>query len=434
MRIVSKELITGGLVSLALKTFAGTIGFIVTVFITRLLGAEDSGLFYLALTIITLLAAMYRLGLEHVATRFVGAYSAEQDWRAVNGLYRASVFFICAIGIPLTLLFVSFADWLASVLFQKPDLGPLLSIMLFAALPFALYWLHAHCFQGLKDMFGFQVFQNLASMLLLLTGIGVYMISFQTLQLDLMVVGKLYLAATLMTLFFAMLRWLRKPWVSFTEAEFDTSKIMRMAIPMYGVTIIGFATTSMSQITLGIAHSAADLGVYNAAFRTAMLISLILMATNSIVLPKYASLFHQNKLSELHRLVILTTRIMIALCIPVLLLMLSYSEKIMSVFGSEFITGAPALVILTVGQFINVATGSVAGLLHMTGNERYSLVVTSITLIVMLILCLTLIPQYGLVGAAIAHAVSISLQMLLFTAAVHRTLGFVPLNIFAKVN
>jgi O-antigen/teichoic acid export membrane protein len=52
----------------------------------------------------------------------------------------------------------------------------------------------------------------------------------------------------------------------------------------------------------------------------------------------------------------------------------------------------------------------------------------------MLALCAWLIPLYGMQGAAWAQTAALSLQMLTNTGFVKYRLGFVPMNIFAKIN
>jgi O-antigen/teichoic acid export membrane protein len=105
----------------------------------------------------------------------------------------------------------------------------------------------------------------------------------------------------------------------------------------------------------------------------------------------------------------------------------------MGLFGPEFVAGSTVLMVLALGQLINVITGSVGFLLSMTGHERDLLKSTVIAAILMLILCAWLIPAYGMMGAAIAQTVSLSVQMFTNSWFVKRALGFMPMNIFARI-
>ena len=77
------------------------------------------------------------------------------------------------------------------------------------------------------------------------------------------------------------------------------------------------------------------------------------------------------------------------------------------------------MVILSIGQFINVATGSVSILLTMCGYEK----LIRSYLIVFAILSLLLIPKFGLLGAASVTTLIISLRKIAFVVGVYRKLS-----------
>ena len=86
--------------------------------------------------------------------------------------------------------------------------------------------------------------------------------------------------------------------------------------------------------------------------------------------------------------------------------------------------------ILAFGQLINVATGSVGYLLSMTGHERLLRNTVLIAAVVSLGGGLTLIPAFGLTGAALATATGLAVQNLLCVWQVRRVLGFNTLAIW----
>ena len=100
---------------------------------------------------------------------------------------------------------------------------------------------------------------------------------------------------------------------------------------------------------------------------------------------------------------------------------------IMGLFGDGYEQGALLLSIMAVGQFINVATGSVGYLLNMSGHERDFRRVTFFAGPLTVILSVLLIQHYGVLGAAIATAVGLSVQNLGALLMVRKRLGFWPL-------
>jgi O-antigen/teichoic acid export membrane protein len=81
------------------------------------------------------------------------------------------------------------------------------------------------------------------------------------------------------------------------------------------------------------------------------------------------------------------------------------------------------LMILTVGQFVNAAAGSVGYILQMTGHQKFHQNVILIGTIMNITLNWILIPVYGLVGAAIASAIGMIFWNVFFSIKVKSILN-----------
>jgi O-antigen/teichoic acid export membrane protein len=216
-------------------------------------------------------------------------------------------------------------------------------------------------------------------------------------------------------------------------SPYSLGQFKRSASSLFLVQILNLIISWSSPFLLAIWANVDDVAIFSVAYRTAMSTSIILLAVNSITAPKFATLYRQGNLVELHRIVIWSTRLMLALCVPVVGFLFFFSDWIMSLFGDGFVSGGEVLIVLVIGQFVNVLTGSVVLLLTMTGNEKALIISTALSSLVMLLLSALLIPLYGALGAAVAQAVSVTCLMLLNTWFVKRALGFVPMNILAKL-
>ncbi len=83
------------------------------------------------------------------------------------------------------------------------------------------------------------------------------------------------------------------------------------------------------------------------------------------------------------------------------------TKDILLVFGSDFTNYSNVLIILALGQLINVATGSVGQILVMSGNQdkqQYSFVIGAV---ISSVLAVFNIYNYGAVGAAISTSIGI---------------------------
>ena len=174
----------------------------------------------------------------------------------------------------------------------------------------------------------------------------------------------------------------------------------------------------------------AAVGIFGVANRTAACTNFILIAINSIASPKFAALYKQGDIEALGKMAQHSARLITLLALPVLILFLLAPERVMKLFGPQFSGDAIVLSILAVGQFVNVATGSVQVILVMCGYERLLRNVTVLCVIIQVVLSLVLVPLWGVVGAAVADASMKIFQNILAASLVRQILGVWTLPTF----
>ena len=140
-----------------------------------------------------------------------------------------------------------------------------------------------------------------------------------------------------------------------------------------------------------------------------------------------AELHYEHEKSRLSHLFRVSTKWGLYLSLP-LFLVIGFvpSEIMVVVFGDEYAGGSLPLVILAVGQMINVGTGSVGQLLVMTGHQNRWLMLSGGALTANIIFSLLLIPRMGLIGAATATCASTAGLFIGALLVVRRTLGVWP--------
>ncbi|MDQ5811635.1 MAG: polysaccharide biosynthesis C-terminal domain-containing protein [Actinomycetota bacterium] len=98
----------------------------------------------------------------------------------------------------------------------------------------------------------------------------------------------------------------------------------------------------------------------------------------------------------------------------------------MKVFGEEFVSGWPVIVVIAAAQLFNSSVGPTARLLAMTGHQKVVMVCTAGSAAAALALSLLLVPGYGIVGAAAATATALVLANVATVFFVRRRLGYSP--------
>ena len=418
-----QELLRGASVAFILKILAAGLAFGLNVILARMLGAEGSGIYFLSYTVILVVATFGRVGMENALVRFIAANIVAKKPQKVLGVYGKAMLYSSIASIPLSLILYLLAPVVSLELFNKPALEFPLTVMCLAVAPLALFTLHAHALQGLKEIAASVL--TLSIIVPMLTCLVVIIFT-PNYGINAAVWG--YLFANYIALLFG--RWF---WVKSTRvfakfiADYDRKELLSSSTPMFFVVIMNMVITWMPTLFLGVWESADNIGIFSAANRTAMLISFVLVAVNSIAAPKFAALYQQGRVKELGLLARNSSKLMIIFALPVFLFFIVFPDLVMSIFGSEFETGALVLVILATGQFVNVVTGSVVYLLMMSGNERLMRNNLLFCLSIGLLINPWLISSYGIIGGAIGATFILSIQNIIAVILVYRKLGILTL-------
>ena len=161
-------------------------------------------------------------------------------------------------------------------------------------------------------------------------------------------------------------------------------------------------------LVVGALRSTREAAIYAAASRLAIVGAHALQAVGMAMAPRISALLahdERERVEDLHRV---ATWWLMALIWPFYLAVAVFAPWIMGLFGPEFVSGADALAILCLGMLVNLATGNVTTVLLMGGKSSWSLINAGGSLALNLTLNVLLTPTYGITGAAIAWAASLT--------------------------
>jgi O-antigen/teichoic acid export membrane protein len=418
-----KEIIEGASITFILRSvgFIFTFGF--TLMLARLLGTDGAGLFFLCVSIITVASVIARLGFDNTVLRFAAEAAAKKDWGALIGLCKKSTTIILATSLLLMVVVFASASWIANTIFQKPSLVNPLRWMTPAIPAISIIFLYAELLKGLKKIKLSQLIQG--ACLPVATFVACLCLG-SIWELRGIAVG--YSVSAILMAGLAAYWVLKTLQDRFSDKGlFSIRKLFRTGIPLYNFALMNLIMAWSATIILGTQGRASEVGIFQVANRTTILISFFLTSVNTIAAPKFASLYTKGDMRALSKTARQSSALMVIAVTPLLALMLIFPSSILSLFGPDFEAGTLLLRLLSIGQFINVATGSVGYLLMMTGHERLLSINITLATIINLFLCLWLIPKMGPLGAAIATAVPLALINLLSAYFVYAKLGIVTI-------
>lgn len=229
--------------------------------------------------------------------------------------------------------------------------------------------------------------------------------------LDALSASKLYLEAiSMITLFLCLLVLIKgglpHSWrIDLSRNHFrECFRIMLVNtlefICLWSSAIIILVFISVSESTL---ITTREFAIFQVSMRISLLIPFSMVVMNSIMAPHISRLISTGDLQELsNRLQVCSTLLMVTILFPCILIIF-FPDVVVGIFGDEYLGYTSALVILVLGQIINVYAGSVGYVLMMSGNSSVYLKNTLAGCLFCIVLSLLLIPKFGLTGGAIAY-------------------------------
>lgn len=417
------ELVKGSGIAFVLRIAGIFSGYVFALLVTRTLGAEAWGIFSLCLVVLQISSVIGRLGIDTALLRFTAEYVAKGKSGVLSNLHKRMLSLVLPVSSLMAGILFLGAPVLAQSVFHKPHLVHPLRIVSLAVVPLVLLWIHTEGLRGLKCIKDYMFLQQ----------VGPFGLSVILFGLSLLVVkpGKItplgvYLIAVFLVSGVAFFRWWQK--ISSFSPRRESSpayrEILDLSLPMMFSSSLAMIMSWTDILMLGALRSAGEVGIYNVTARLSMLTSLPLMAINTIAAPKFAEFWGRGDIKGLARVARQSTRLIFWFSAPVLVTFWVIPEVILRSFGKEFEGGATALRILTTGQFVNTAAGSVGWILQMTGNQKAYQNVLLLGTFFNIILNFWWIPSYGIAGAALASAITVIFWNLAFSVLVRERLGF----------
>ena len=178
------------------------------------------------------------------------------------------------------------------------------------------------------------------------------------------------------------------------------------------VSAIGIIMHWVDIVMLGILSNATDVGMYHPIDRTAGLVRMILFAFAGIFAPIFSENYFKKNIVGMKESYQSSSKYILTFSLPVFIFLFIFASPMLSLFGSEF-QNAVALKILLTGIFVQTIFGLGSSTLSMSGNTTFNLINVSIALILNVALNYILIPQYGIIGAALSTAIALFILSIL---------------------
>jgi O-antigen/teichoic acid export membrane protein len=404
----------------SISLFAQGLSVITGIIYARFMGPEEFGLYAYVLSILGLLTLPVVAGLSGLMVREIANFQLEEKWQYLRGIIVWSRWYVLII----SFLMVAMTSIALYYDFFKASVASLLIIAIVVIPIRGLLNQQSAILNGFRK----PVLAQIPSLVLtpVITLGFVFFLIFNNIELTSEALIKISIVGSLMA-FFLSAWYLNK--IIKQESKIEKPKFLIKQwhvslTPFTLMVIVGTLNIDLATIFLGWLDSTESVAFLRVAMQGMMLILLGIHSINSIIGPQVARFYRQGDLKQTQQLLTKSVRLSSLVSLPIILVLIVFGKFAIEVlFGKEYLPAYPLLVILSLGQAVNVLMGSVGLVLNMTNNEKYTLRALLITLFISVILLLVLIPIYSAIGAAIAVSAGLIIWNLLLSIEVYRLTG-----------
>jgi len=406
--------------------FSKVITYLYRIVVARFIGPNAYGQLSLGLMVYGIGGTIAVLALHKSLEKYIPEFRTRDELGKIKGVVLSSLYLIIPISLAVSAAIYFSSGFLAVEVFGNPALIPIFKIFSIGPLFSALGKIFFSTTVGYNKIFyktvSTKIIQNIVQLvltvILVLAGFQVAGAAWG------MVIGTI--VAAVLGLYF-MEKKIGPVIFSDAKPVYQYRKIIRFSSPLLISGMIGTAMGWADTALLGYYMTDFEVGLYNAALPTAMLILLPHKAIGSLAVSSFSELKEKDR-DSVEKSLQTATRWVFSLVFPTFLILMLFSDRVLQIlWGGQYTRASLALSILAVGYLIDALVGRVGSYLNSTGYTDYILYNNIAALTLNLILNIVLIPIYGIIGAAVATAASTVLTNILMFAEVWRKEGVISI-------
>lgn len=416
----------------SLLTFGGitvnaALAFVVTWLIGSGLGATATGEFFQLTSWFMIATSVVGLGADTGLMRALSRQKSLGEVRLLRSTVRTAVLPVLAVGALLGATTFAVAPVLGSWMGLDADGVDTLRILALALLPGALIGVLLGGSRGLGRISTYTLIQNLLIPVLRLAAVAAAVVWIGSAWAAVWAwAAPLLLAAALAA--FALRRQISRDAPAPAALDRVESVAQRRAfwafsLPRGGAVILERALDWADVLIVIALLGPAAGGVYGVVTRIVQAGSMLEAAMRIVLGPRMSSAVAQGRTGEARSLFRRVTSLLILSSWPFYIAVAVFAPDLLGLFGEPFREGTTALVVLAIAMGLRNTGGALQTVLLMAGRSTSQLMNKAVQLTVLIVLCLVLVPMWGIVGAAVAYAAGVVVDTLLAGIQVHRAVG-----------
>jgi len=434
---IFRNIFRGSSIVLVARIVNAILLLFINVIVARLYASEMVGILAIINSTLVIAAVFSQFGTTSSVLRMVPEYSQRSSLASAGLVIRRMALLIAGVS-PIVSIVLALGLFAWTNLFpDKPiQIQPLLITALFLPL-FSLSRFFTEALRALQKTRIYAIAHVLPSLSnLLMLGVLLWIGGFSDLP-----VWAFFISGILVFLITGLLVLKYQPKTNEPENDVERPayrELISISLPMGITSGLLLFISNFDTLLLGLLRTEGETGIYSIAQKLALLTGFVIASINAVSAPQFSALFFSNKKQELLSLAIKSSRLIFWASLPILVALIVGGKFFLGIFGQEFISGYPILVVLVAKEFINAAGGSVGYFQNMTGAHVQFRNIVTIAVILNVILNILLIPQLGILGAAISSLTTTLFWNLTSSILIYRQTGkcisYIPSPLRKRLN
>jgi O-antigen/teichoic acid export membrane protein len=383
---------------LAVSTIISAVSVIL---VARLLSPSEYGIVTIALIAPNLMSIFQDWGISTAMIKYTAQYKSESKPANVKSILIAGLIFEIVSGFLLSILSFLLSGFLATNVFQRPDIKPLIQIASFTILAGALITTAQSAFIGNEKMELNSITLILQSCLkaafmpfLIILGLGTFGAVLGS-TIAFLIAGLLSILILL-----DLYKNLQKPNDDRPEIVENIKTMFKYGLPLSISAIISGFLAQFYNFLIAIYATNLMIGNYSVATNFAVLITFFATPITVTLFPAFSKLDPQKEKETLRNVFQFSVKYAALLVVPAAAAIITLAQPAISTLFGEKYGNAPLFLALLAISYLFSALGnlSLGNLINSQGETKLNLKLTLITSAIGFPLSLLLISRFGIIG------------------------------------
>jgi O-antigen/teichoic acid export membrane protein len=208
----------------------------------------------------------------------------------------------------------------------------------------------------------------------------------------------------------AAIAWRARRIVPQVKRRFIPATWIAIAFPIFLVEGFFNLLTNVDILIVGQLRPPQEAAVYFATVKTLALVNFVYFAVRAATMSRFSQYYASGDRDRFEATVRDSIQWTFWPSVAMVLVLFVVGRPMLALFGPSFADGYPLIFIFSIGLLFRASIGPTETILTMAGEQRICAAVYAGTFVVNLVLNYTLVPLYGLTGAAIATALALIVE------------------------